>query len=33
VILIFDIWNPYLDEGEKALVTGLLKARREFFEG
>jgi len=33
VILIFDIWNPYLDEGEKALVTALLKARREFFEG
>jgi aspartyl/asparaginyl beta-hydroxylase (cupin superfamily) len=32
VILIFDIWNPYLDEGEKALVTALLKARREFFE-
>ena len=32
VILIFDIWNPYLDEGEKALVTALLNARREFFE-
>ena len=33
VILIFDIWNPYLDEGEKELVTALLRARREFFEG
>jgi aspartate beta-hydroxylase len=31
VILIFDIWNPYLDEGEKELVTALLRARREFF--
>ncbi len=33
VILIFDIWNPFLDEGEKELVTALLRARREFFEG
>jgi len=33
VILIFDIWNPYLDEGERELVTALLRARREFFAG
>jgi aspartyl/asparaginyl beta-hydroxylase (cupin superfamily) len=33
VILIFDIWNPFLDEGERALVNALLKARQEFFAG
>jgi aspartyl/asparaginyl beta-hydroxylase (cupin superfamily) len=33
VILIFDVWNPYLDEGEKELVTTLLRARSEFFSG
>jgi aspartyl/asparaginyl beta-hydroxylase (cupin superfamily) len=31
VILIFDVWNPFLDEGEKALVNALLAARQEFF--
>ena len=31
VILIFDVWNPYLAEGEKALVNALLAARMEFF--
>jgi aspartyl/asparaginyl beta-hydroxylase (cupin superfamily) len=31
VILIFDVWNPYLDEGERELVTTLLRARNEFF--
>jgi aspartate beta-hydroxylase len=31
VILIFDIWNPFLDEGERELVRVLLKARQEFF--
>ena len=33
VILIFDIWNPFLDEGERELVKALLKARQEFFAG
>lgn len=33
VILIFDIWNPFLDEGERALVNALLQARQEFFAG
>jgi aspartyl/asparaginyl beta-hydroxylase (cupin superfamily) len=32
VILIFDVWNPFLDEGEKALVNALLQARAEFYE-
>jgi len=31
VILIFDVWNPFLDEGEKALVNALLAARQEFY--
>ena len=31
VILIFDIWNPLLEEGEKPLVNALLKARAEFY--
>jgi hypothetical protein len=31
VILIFDIWNPLIDEGEKPLINALLKARLEFF--
>jgi aspartyl/asparaginyl beta-hydroxylase (cupin superfamily) len=33
VILIFDIWNPFLDVGERELVRVLLKARQEFFAG
>jgi tetratricopeptide (TPR) repeat protein len=33
VILIFDIWNPFLDEGERALVAALLRARSDFFAG
>jgi aspartyl/asparaginyl beta-hydroxylase (cupin superfamily) len=33
VILIFDVWNPYLAEGEKALVNALLSARKEFYAG
>lgn len=32
VILIFDIWNPFIDDGEKALVRALLAARKEFYE-
>jgi tetratricopeptide (TPR) repeat protein len=31
VILIFDIWNPFLDDAERDLVTALLTARREFY--
>jgi aspartate beta-hydroxylase len=31
VILIFDVWNPFLDEGERELVNALLAARQEFF--
>jgi aspartyl/asparaginyl beta-hydroxylase (cupin superfamily) len=31
VILIFDIWNPFIDVGERELVRALLKARQEFF--
>ena len=33
VILIFDIWNPFLDLGERELVNALLTARQEFFAG
>lgn len=31
VILIFDIWNPCLEVGEREYVKALLKARQEFF--
>jgi len=30
VILIFDIWNPYLAEGEKALITAMMQAQRRY---
>ena len=30
VILIFDVWNPYLSEAERELVTALMSARSEF---
>lgn len=30
VILIFDVWNPYLDDKEKRLITEMMKAQREF---
>jgi hypothetical protein len=33
VILIFDVWNPYLDVGEREYVKALLTARSEFFAG
>ena len=33
VILIFDVWNPFLDLGERDLVKALLSARQEFFAG
>ena len=31
VILIFDVWNPFVEEGERPLVNALLKARSDFF--
>lgn len=33
VILIFDVWNPWLSDGEKALITAMMKAQREFMAG
>jgi aspartyl/asparaginyl beta-hydroxylase (cupin superfamily) len=30
VILIFDVWNPYLTEQEKTLITAMMKAQRAF---
>ena len=30
VILIFDVWNPYLDDKEKMLITEMMKAQRDF---
>ena len=30
VILIFDIWNPYLTEQEKTLITAMMTAQRAF---
>jgi aspartyl/asparaginyl beta-hydroxylase (cupin superfamily) len=30
-ILIFDIWNPYLSDGERALVRALLAAHKDFY--
>ena len=30
VILIFDVWNPYLGDGEKALISRMMLAQREY---
>ncbi len=30
VILIFDVWNPFLSESERALITELMLARRDY---
>jgi aspartate beta-hydroxylase len=30
VILIFDIWNPYLSDGEKTLISAMMKAQRDY---
>lgn len=30
VILIFDIWNPYLSEAERTLITGMMTAKNAF---
>ncbi|MBI1682627.1 aspartyl/asparaginyl beta-hydroxylase domain-containing protein [Caulobacter hibisci] len=31
VILIFDVWNPLLGEGERAMITEMMTARRAFY--
>jgi aspartyl/asparaginyl beta-hydroxylase (cupin superfamily) len=33
VILIFDLWNPFIEEGEKPLINALLAARQGFYAG
>jgi aspartyl/asparaginyl beta-hydroxylase (cupin superfamily) len=33
VILIFDIWNPYLTEAEQTLITAMMQAHRSFAGG
>ncbi len=32
-ILILDVWNPYLDEEERAMAGALMAARRAYYEG
>ncbi len=32
VILIFDIWNPFLSESERALITVLMAAKNEYYQ-
>lgn len=32
VILIFDVWNPFLEAGERELIKTLMVARNRFFE-
>jgi aspartyl/asparaginyl beta-hydroxylase (cupin superfamily) len=33
VVLIFDVWNPYLSAAERDLVCALLAAQREYYAG
>ncbi|MDB5422438.1 MAG: aspartyl beta-hydroxylase [Brevundimonas sp.] len=33
VILIFDLWNPFLAEGEKAMITAMMQAQRRYMTG
>lgn len=33
VILIFDVWNPFLAEAEKNLITAMMQAHRRFRDG
>ncbi len=33
VILIFDVWNPFLSDGEKTLITAMMQAQREYMLG
>jgi aspartyl/asparaginyl beta-hydroxylase (cupin superfamily) len=30
IILIFDVWNPFLSDAERELVTEMLQAAKEF---
>ncbi len=30
IILIFDVWNPFLSEAERELITAMLHAQNEF---
>ena len=32
VILIFDIWNPFLSEAERRLITEMMAARNEYYQ-
>lgn len=32
VILTFDIWNPFLSESERALITVLMAAKNEYYQ-
>lgn len=31
VILIIDVWNPFLEPGERDLITAMMRARNEFY--
>jgi aspartate beta-hydroxylase len=31
VILIFDVWNPYLEPGERERINALMAARNAFY--
>lgn len=33
IILIFDLWNPFLAEGEKAMITAMMQAQRRYMTG
>jgi ornithine lipid ester-linked acyl 2-hydroxylase len=33
VILIFDVWNPYLEPGEKERINAMMAARNAFYQG
>ena len=33
VILIFDVWNPYLEPGEKERINAMMAARNAFYSG
>ena len=33
VILIFDVWNPFLEAGERERINAMLAARNAFYAG
>jgi aspartyl/asparaginyl beta-hydroxylase (cupin superfamily) len=33
VILIFDVWNPFLEPEERVLISALMRARNDFYAG